>query len=501
VEIGPPGDPSLTGQDYVRISGFTGSPAYHDYHPVSVETRMNGYNKITTTIQLANFEPDLQDVFRQSVSHAAALAGDTAPKFRVPLQAGGVVLGGGEASYVIGDAPGFYQANPPGVTDGFVSDQTINFLQSWTIEFDLEIRPGTFHMGGGGYYLANNKLKIGLTEYAGPDTVLVGATISDPVAGWLSVDPADILAVGDKKRVRVGFDYVTKKLYIAFNGVEKASATQSAGSSAAGDYYVTFGNGAGDPLRDWIGNFKVEMAYRTAAEILLPSIIFRCSEGTGIMLHDYYGNYTATLTSGSAASITWRGGAVKQTMTTAYVKLSTGEQATVVGSDLDLTDNRTNFIFTGSDGIFHADTTNTYQETDAEAILCYKVIVVDGCVKGTEDVRPMGAAIGEKAYNLVQRDSTGGLPAGAETDPVFTAWLATTASLSFLTTDWISSGANYYLNFNHALNVINPTVVINYGGESVLVNTVELVDANNVKLWIPAVPDIRFDGSVSIGKA
>jgi hypothetical protein len=410
VEVAVPGDTSLTGQDYVRISGFTGSPAYHDYHPVSVLTRMDGYNKITTSIQLANFAPDLQDIFRQSALKAEALAGDTAPKFRVPMQASGVVLNGGEIGSVTGGAPGFYQANPPGDTDGFFSDQTINFAQSWTIDFALGIRAGTYHAGGGGYYLSNSKLKIGLTEYASPDTVLVGASISDPVAGWLSVDPADILSVGDEKRVRVGFDYVTKKLYIAFDGVEKASAIQGAGSSAAGDYTLNFGNGGADPLRDWIGDFKIEMAYRTAAEIMNPSIFFKCAEGAGIKIYDMYGNYTATLTSGTAASITWRAGLLKQALTAATIKTITGAKVDIVGSDLTLTDNRMNFVFAGSDGAWHADTTNTYLDTDANAILCYKVIVVNGAVKGTDDMRPMGAGIGTKAYDLVQLESDDTLP-------------------------------------------------------------------------------------------
>jgi hypothetical protein len=92
-------------------------------------------------------------------------------------------------------------------------------------------------------------------------------------------------------------------------------------------------------------------------------------------------------------------------------------------------------------------------------------------------------------------------PLYAETDPWWGAWLAAAHSFSFNVASWVLSGSNYYINFNHGLNVSTPTVTIKSSSELVYVNKIEIVDANNVKIWIPAVPDIRFIGLVDIGKA
>lgn len=69
----------------------------------------------------------------------------------------------------------------------------------------------------------------------------------------------------------------------------------------------------------------------------------------------------------------------------------------------------------------------------------------------------------------------------------------------FIVGDWVLDG-DYYILMNHLLGTLNPGVVIRDSNNQVVVNEVEIIDSNNLKIWVPSVPDLRFDGTISLIK-
>jgi hypothetical protein len=69
---------------------------------------------------------------------------------------------------------------------------------------------------------------------------------------------------------------------------------------------------------------------------------------------------------------------------------------------------------------------------------------------------------------------------------------------SFLIADWISSGTQYYLAFTHNKNTTSPEVAIYDGTEEVMVQKVDVISANLLRIYINQSPDDRFDGSIKI---
>jgi len=72
--------------------------------------------------------------------------------------------------------------------------------------------------------------------------------------------------------------------------------------------------------------------------------------------------------------------------------------------------------------------------------------------------------------------------------------------LTFASGDWVLSSTDYYLLITHSLSSTAPIVNIIESTNKVMVNRIEAVDANTVKLWVPATPDLRFSGTVSVLK-
>jgi len=71
-------------------------------------------------------------------------------------------------------------------------------------------------------------------------------------------------------------------------------------------------------------------------------------------------------------------------------------------------------------------------------------------------------------------------------------------SLDFLVADWTLNGLNYELTVNHDLNSDNPKVSVLMSGSQVSPNSVSVSDNNTILLSVPATPDLRFAGSVSV---
>lgn len=64
--------------------------------------------------------------------------------------------------------------------------------------------------------------------------------------------------------------------------------------------------------------------------------------------------------------------------------------------------------------------------------------------------------------------------------------------------DWTLSGDSYYLDMAHNLGTLSPAYSIYESSAPVHVNDSYVVDENTLRLYIPAVPDLRFAGKISI---
>lgn len=64
--------------------------------------------------------------------------------------------------------------------------------------------------------------------------------------------------------------------------------------------------------------------------------------------------------------------------------------------------------------------------------------------------------------------------------------------------DWTLSGDSYYLDMVHDLATLSPAYSIYESSAPVHVNDSYVVDENTLRLYIPAVPDLRFAGKISI---
>jgi hypothetical protein len=73
--------------------------------------------------------------------------------------------------------------------------------------------------------------------------------------------------------------------------------------------------------------------------------------------------------------------------------------------------------------------------------------------------------------------------------------------MSFVIGDWVLDTGNYKLTLNHRMNTTTPNVAILEGTNVIQVNLIEVVDANNLRLWVTGNPDLRFAGTASITKA
>ena len=70
---------------------------------------------------------------------------------------------------------------------------------------------------------------------------------------------------------------------------------------------------------------------------------------------------------------------------------------------------------------------------------------------------------------------------------------------TFAKTDWVAVSNTWYtILITHDLNNLIPLVDIYSGADMVGVDTVEIVDANSLKIYVPFLPDGRFNGSISI---
>jgi hypothetical protein len=74
-------------------------------------------------------------------------------------------------------------------------------------------------------------------------------------------------------------------------------------------------------------------------------------------------------------------------------------------------------------------------------------------------------------------------------------------SLDFLIADWSVSGGYYILDIVHSLNSESLVVEIRKDGKIVEVDSIENVDADTIRLSVPADPNLRFDGTVSVVRA
>lgn len=75
-----------------------------------------------------------------------------------------------------------------------------------------------------------------------------------------------------------------------------------------------------------------------------------------------------------------------------------------------------------------------------------------------------------------------------------------TGPMSFSILDWQLDG-DWFLFINHKLNCSNPTTTIRDVNDVVMANEVEVIDNNNIKIWVPSTPDCRFAGIISILKS
>jgi len=73
-----------------------------------------------------------------------------------------------------------------------------------------------------------------------------------------------------------------------------------------------------------------------------------------------------------------------------------------------------------------------------------------------------------------------------------------TALVSIVLTDWILLGGYYYVDIIHALGSLYPIIEVREGTDIVYTDRVETIDNNTLRLWVPADPDLRFVGDVSV---
>ena len=64
--------------------------------------------------------------------------------------------------------------------------------------------------------------------------------------------------------------------------------------------------------------------------------------------------------------------------------------------------------------------------------------------------------------------------------------------------DWVLNGSNYELSITHNLNSSYLITEIKESNNTIFVNELETIDTNNIKLKVPAIPDLRFAGSIAI---
>jgi len=72
--------------------------------------------------------------------------------------------------------------------------------------------------------------------------------------------------------------------------------------------------------------------------------------------------------------------------------------------------------------------------------------------------------------------------------------------LSFTVSDWVLNGDEYELTAAHNLDTTSPKTEIYENTFPLFVNAIERIDENTVKLHVPASPDLRFAGKLSITK-
>lgn len=70
-------------------------------------------------------------------------------------------------------------------------------------------------------------------------------------------------------------------------------------------------------------------------------------------------------------------------------------------------------------------------------------------------------------------------------------------SQAFTIGDWVLD-SDWFILVNHALDSLNPSAIIRDSDNQAMVNRIEIVDNNNIKIWVPSVPDLRFDGIISL---
>jgi len=73
--------------------------------------------------------------------------------------------------------------------------------------------------------------------------------------------------------------------------------------------------------------------------------------------------------------------------------------------------------------------------------------------------------------------------------------------MSFILGDWVLDTGNYRLTLTHNMDTTTPNVSILEGANVIQVNLIEVVDRNNLRLWVTGNPDLRFAGTASITKA
>jgi len=70
--------------------------------------------------------------------------------------------------------------------------------------------------------------------------------------------------------------------------------------------------------------------------------------------------------------------------------------------------------------------------------------------------------------------------------------------LDFIISDWILSGDNYIIDIQHNLDSYYSVVEIRENLRIVFTDEVVNVDQNSLQIYVPADPDLRFDGSIKI---
>lgn len=75
----------------------------------------------------------------------------------------------------------------------------------------------------------------------------------------------------------------------------------------------------------------------------------------------------------------------------------------------------------------------------------------------------------------------------------------TAYTLSFLTTDWVEDLPYYYIDVTHNLGTPAPNIVCyDNGDEEVMLDKIQVSSNNLIRVYILAVPDQRFSGTIRI---